>query len=68
DQESLLRYKRKYASEEKAITFLRAGPSPLGEEAAVRDTLRQLTDLLTAETVPDEVTAKAGDTLYRFFA
>ncbi len=68
DQESLLRFKRKYASEEKAITFLRAGPPPLEEEEAVRDTLRQLTGLLTDEVVPDEVTAKAGDILYRFFS
>lgn len=68
DQEGLLRFKRKYASEEKTISFL--SYTPVGyvpPENPLGSTLNELTDLLTRPDVPDEITEKAGDLLYRFF-
>lgn len=69
DQEGLVRYKRKFASEEKAISFLRHNPdSLLGEQdKQIRGLLPQLTDLFTQESVPDSITEKAGEILYRYF-
>jgi CelD/BcsL family acetyltransferase involved in cellulose biosynthesis len=69
DQEGLVRYKRKFASEEKTITFLKYVPdgwrTPAG--AQLGPLLGQLTELLTDPDVPDRVTDRAGDLLYRFF-
>lgn len=69
EQADLIRYKRKYASEEKTISFLRYTPegehNPRQEQ--VRRLLGQLTDLLTDESVPNAITERAGDVLYRFF-
>lgn len=69
DQEGLVRYKRKFTTEEKTISFLRYAPdgAPTQKEKQVRNLLTQLTDLFTDESVPDSVTAKAGEVLYRFF-
>lgn len=75
DQEGLLRFKRKFATEEKTISFLqschlsrekRSTAAPVDE--AGHKLLPQLTDLFTTEHVPDSVTEKAGELLYRFFA
>lgn len=70
DQAGLLQYKRKFASEERTIHFLEYTPNngtaPYVQQA--RALLPQLTDLFTDETVPDHITEKAGDALYRFFA
>lgn len=69
EQDGLVRYKRKYASDEKTITFLRHIPaSPSGEAQQVRELLPQLTDLFTDPAVPDAVTERAGNVLYKFFA
>ncbi len=70
DQEGLVRYKRKYATEEKTITLLRHRPTESASDAdqLARRVLGQLTGLLTDDSVPDDVTAKAGDVLYRFFS
>lgn len=70
DQDGLIRFKRKFASEEKAISFLRCTgngslPPPITQTQRL---LPQLTDLFTDQQVPDCVTEKAGDLLYRFFA
>lgn len=69
DQEGLIRYKRKFASEEKAISFLRynplAQPTPVQRELGAL--FPQLTDLFTDPSVPDAITEKAGDLLYRYF-
>jgi CelD/BcsL family acetyltransferase involved in cellulose biosynthesis len=70
DQEGLVRYKRKFASEEKSIEFLRYAPasscpSP-GQQ--VRSLLPQLTDLFTEPSVPAWITEKAGELLYKYFA
>lgn len=70
DQGGLVRYKRKFATEEKTISFLRYDPfgeTPAQQEQQVRHILPQLTDLFTDESVSDDVTEKAGEVLYRFF-
>lgn len=71
DQDGLIRYKRKYSSEEKLISFL--SHTPAEEMATVpqqqaRELLPGLTRLFTDESVPDSLTEQAGDMLYRFFA
>lgn len=69
DQEGLIRYKRKFASEEKAISFLRYIPNGglSAREGQIRNLLPRLTDLFTDVSVPDAITEKAGDLLYRYF-
>jgi CelD/BcsL family acetyltransferase involved in cellulose biosynthesis len=68
DQDDLIRYKMKYATEEKTISFLRHQPAAASEKSAeLRKLFNQLTDLLTDESVPDDITSRAGDVLYRFF-
>jgi CelD/BcsL family acetyltransferase involved in cellulose biosynthesis len=69
DQEGLIRYKRKYASEEKTVTLLRHQPSgrPSERDQMARGMLSDLTRLLTDASVPDTVSAQAGDVLYRYF-
>jgi CelD/BcsL family acetyltransferase involved in cellulose biosynthesis len=69
DQPGLVAYKRKYATEELRVRVLRHVPaghdgSKAAEAGAV---LGQLTDLLTREDVPDDVTQRAGELLYRHF-
>ncbi len=69
DQEGLLRYKRKYATQEKTVSFLRYTPEKnqsLGEKQ-MRLLLPQITNLFVDEAVPDHITEKAGEVLYRFF-
>ncbi len=69
DQDGLVRYKRKFATEEGAITFLHhASNRPMStQEENVPPLLGIFTDLLTDPTVPDDVTERAGDALYRYF-
>ena len=68
-QEGLVRYKRKFATEEKTISFMRYSPNggPTQQARQVGDLLPQLTQLFTDEAVPDHVTEKAGEVLYQFF-
>ena len=70
DQEGLIRYKRKYANDEKTISFLRyaADDSPTVQEEHLYKLLPQLTDLFTDESIPDNITEKAGEILYRCFS
>lgn len=70
DQEGLVRYKRKFATDEKTISFLKYTPdgAPTQHDSQMRRLLPQLTKLFTDETVPDNVTEEAGEVLYRFFA
>lgn len=69
DQEGLVRYKRKFATEEREIAILQWRPEghaqPVADEAG--RTLGRLTRLLTEPGVPDEISRAAGDELYRFF-
>lgn len=68
DQEGLLRFKRKYATEEKTIHSLQIVPhAPSRREAELRALLPQLTSLLTRPDVPDRVSEDAGNLLYRYF-
>lgn len=68
DQEGLIRYKRKYATEEREVRVLRTTPSVPDKRAeALRGLLPQLTDLFVRPDVPDDVTRQAGDLLYRYF-
>src|SRR5262245_10417550 len=69
DQEGLARYKRKFGAEEKTISFLQHLPDgqPSRQEKEVRDLLARLTRRFTDESVPDSVTERAGDDLYRLF-
>jgi lipid II:glycine glycyltransferase (peptidoglycan interpeptide bridge formation enzyme) len=69
DQEGLVRYKRKFGTEEKIISFLRCASnvSPNLAEQLTRDLLTQLTRRFTDQMVPDLVTEKAGEDLYRLF-
>ena len=68
DQEGLLRFKRKYATEEKTIHSLQHLPKPPSRrEAELRALLPQLTSLLTDPDAPDHLSEQAGNVLYRFF-
>lgn len=70
DQEGLVRYKRKFATEEKIISFLRHEPNggPTPGEKEMRALLARLTHRFTDQLVPDPVTEKAGEALYRLFS
>ena len=69
DQDGLVRYKRKFATEEGTITFLHhaVDRTVSKQEQDVPALLGTFTDLLTDPSVPDEVTERAGDVLYRYF-
>lgn len=67
DQPGLCAYKRKWASVEGRIATLNAGGQPVGRSPEVEQTLRVMTDLLTDPTAPDELAARAGAALYRYF-
>ena len=68
-QPGLVRYKRKFATEEKAIVWLRWEPEDYASrrDHQVNDVLHHTTHLLTSPGVPDEITRAAGDELYRLF-
>ena len=69
EQPGLVRYKRKFATEEREISFLQWRPEGYsnlkGEQAG--DVLRHVTGWLTDPAIPDEITQTAGEKLYRFF-
>ena len=69
DQDGLIRYKRKYATEEKTVTLLRHQPPglPSDSDQLARGMLRDVSRLLTDASVPDKVSARAGEVLYRYF-
>lgn len=69
DQEGLVRYKRKFGTEEKTISFLKYAPngSPTAAEKELRELLNQMSQRFTDHLVPDPVTEKAGEALYRLF-
>jgi CelD/BcsL family acetyltransferase involved in cellulose biosynthesis len=68
-QEGLIRYKRKFGTEEKTISFLRHEPNggPSAAEKEMRALLGRLTSRFTDQLVPDPVTERAGEDLYRLF-
>jgi CelD/BcsL family acetyltransferase involved in cellulose biosynthesis len=69
DQEGLIRYKRKFGTEEKTISFLQHSPNggPSRAEKEIRELLGTLTNRFTDKLVPDLVTERAGEDLYRLF-
>jgi CelD/BcsL family acetyltransferase involved in cellulose biosynthesis len=67
DQPGLLRFKRKWGSVERRIVTLRGGPPPSAASAEIGALLGEVTRLLTDDAVPDEVAARAGAVLYRYF-
>src|ERR1700719_1607491 len=69
DQEGLVRYKRKFGTEEKTISFLRHEPNggPTPAEKEMRQLLGKLTNRFTDQLGPDLVTERAGEDLYRLF-
>jgi CelD/BcsL family acetyltransferase involved in cellulose biosynthesis len=70
DQEGLIRYKRKFGTEEKTISFLRHTPNgpPTRAEKELRELLGKLTNRFTDHLVPDSITERAGEDLYRLFS
>jgi CelD/BcsL family acetyltransferase involved in cellulose biosynthesis len=68
DQPGLVAFKRKWASVERRIVTLRSGRWVQGpEQERFGRELGELTRLLTDPSVPDEITARAGAVLYRYF-
>jgi CelD/BcsL family acetyltransferase involved in cellulose biosynthesis len=68
DQPGLVAFKRKWASVEQRIVTLRSGTwLQRPEQEAFGRELGELTRLLTDASVPDEITARAGAVLYRYF-
>jgi CelD/BcsL family acetyltransferase involved in cellulose biosynthesis len=69
-QPGLVRYKRKFATQERDISFFEWLPDgyrdPQGDEAS--EVFGQVTRLLTDPSVSDEITQEAGEKFYRFFA
>ncbi len=68
DQDGLIRYKQKYADTDGVVTaHAHSGDPPTPAADRMRAALPQLTDLLTRPDVPDDVSERAGDLLYRYF-
>jgi CelD/BcsL family acetyltransferase involved in cellulose biosynthesis len=69
DQPGLLRYKEKYARLRGQVTVhKRAAAEVTAASDQARSVLHELTALFVDPSVPDSVTERAGDLLYRFFA
>ena len=69
EQPGLVRYKQKFATDERRVSVLRrVGVSPDPRAAEAGRLLGALTALFTAADVPPEITEHAGDLLYRYFA
>lgn len=69
DQPGLVRYKQKFATDERRVSVLRrvgVPPDPRAVDAG--RLLGSLTALFTAPEVPPEIAERAGDLLYRYFA
>ncbi len=69
DQEGLVRFKRKYATDEKTIRTFRHLPSgtPTRQEQEIRRLFGRLTAELIGEGVPSTAAERGGDLLYRYF-
>jgi CelD/BcsL family acetyltransferase involved in cellulose biosynthesis len=68
DQPGLVRFKRKWATDERRLLTLRSGtPRPRPGSQEFGDALNGLTALLTDPAVPDDITQRAGALLYRYF-
>jgi CelD/BcsL family acetyltransferase involved in cellulose biosynthesis len=69
DQPGLVSYKRKLGTEERRVTVLRHTPEGYANPHAdeIKPIFGELTALLTRDDVPDDVTQRAGEILYRYF-
>jgi CelD/BcsL family acetyltransferase involved in cellulose biosynthesis len=69
DQPGLVAYKRKFATEERRVSVLRRIPTGYTNRVAAEalPVLGELTGLLTRDDVPDDITQRAGEILYRYF-
>lgn len=67
DQPGLIAYKRKWSADGRRIVMLQSGDADVGRQPMTDGILRQLTTLLTDERLPDDITARAGEVLYRLF-
>jgi CelD/BcsL family acetyltransferase involved in cellulose biosynthesis len=70
EQTGLTRYKEKFSTEERTISFVERASSlnrALSEQDASK-VLADMSQMLTNPAVPDEITWEAGDKLYRLFA
>ncbi len=69
DQPGLVDFKRQFASEERALTTLHWKPEDCNDPTAeeVGQTLGAITELLTDPEAPNELAAKGGALLYRYF-
>lgn len=69
EQEGLIRYKRKFATQEKTVSFLTKPSSQAvsAEEKTIRKLFSSMTELFVDDGVSDEVSARAGNLLYRYF-
>lgn len=70
DQEGLMRYKGKYATEEATVSVLAHSPDGLASDSnrSSRALLSDVTELLVDPSVPDSITETAGDRLYQYFS
>jgi CelD/BcsL family acetyltransferase involved in cellulose biosynthesis len=70
NQPGLIRFKRGFGAEEQELRFLRWTPPGWRDdrEAEARRILGEMTSLVTAPDVPDEITARGGKIFYRYFA
>ncbi|MFN8089626.1 MAG: GNAT family N-acetyltransferase [Mycobacterium sp.] len=68
DQPGLVAFKRKWASGESRIHTLRTTTHTARQSSEMGSLLTGLTNLFADESVPDEITARAGSLLYRYFA
>jgi hypothetical protein len=70
DQDGLIRYKRKFGTEEKTISFLHhsSNGGPTRAQKEIKVLLGKLTASFTDRLVPDQITEKAGEDLYRLFS
>ena len=68
-QPGLIRYKRKYATEERKISMLRWQPPGYADARGeqIGHVFNRITQLLVDPGVPDEVTGATGDEIYRYF-
>ena len=70
EQTGLIQYKRKFASDEKVISFLHYAPDSeqLNRQRALRGVVGEITSAFADPSLPDEVTRAAGQVLYRYLA
>lgn len=68
DQPGLIRFKRQFGARESEIRNVQFGGDGDPRGVAWRPVLGEITRLMTEPSVPDDVTADAGDLLYDLFA